>query len=130
MAARGVAWTPTLTTVARHLEPLAERVPPVGDLLELHGRSLRLAAELGVTLLTGTDEQPHGSVAAEAAALVRYGVPAPAAVAAAMSQTYFGLPGLGEGAPADLVTFARDPRRDIAALGEPLAIVAGGQRVP
>ena len=61
MAARGVAWTPTLTTVAHHLEPLAERVPPVRELLDLHGRALRLAAELGVTLLTGTDEQPHGT---------------------------------------------------------------------
>jgi imidazolonepropionase-like amidohydrolase len=130
MAARGVAWTPTLTTVAHHLEPLAERVPPVRELLDLHGRSLRLAAELGVTLLTGTDEQPHGSAAAEAAALVRYGVPAPAAVAAATPRAYFGLPGLEAGAPADLVTFARDPRLDISALGEPVAIVADGQRVP
>jgi imidazolonepropionase-like amidohydrolase len=130
MAARGVAWTPTLTTVAHHLEPLADRVPPVRELLDLHGRSLRLAAELGVTLLTGTDERPHGSAPAEAAALVRYGVPARAAVAAATARAYFGLPGLEPGAPADLVTFARDPRLDISVLGEPVAIVAGGQRVP
>jgi imidazolonepropionase-like amidohydrolase len=130
MAARGVAWTPTLTTVAHHLEPLAERVPPVRDVLEMHGRSLRLAAALGVTLLTGTDERPHGTVAAEAAALVRYGVPAPAVVAAATRRGYFGLPALDVGAPADLVTFERDPRVAIEALAEPAAIVAGGQRVP
>jgi imidazolonepropionase-like amidohydrolase len=83
-----------------------------------------------VTLLTGTDERPHGSAAAEAAALVRYGVPARAAFAAATARAYFGLPGLEPGAPADLVTFDRDPRLDISALGEPLAIVSGGQRVP
>jgi imidazolonepropionase-like amidohydrolase len=130
MAARGVAWTPTLTTVAHHLEPLAEHVPPVRELLDLHGRALRLAAELGVTLLTGTDERPHGTVAAEAAALVRYGVPAPVAVAAATARGYFGLPGLEVGAPADLVAFDRDPRLDISALSQPVAILAGGQRVP
>jgi imidazolonepropionase-like amidohydrolase len=132
MAARGVAWTPTLTTVLHHLEPVADRVPPVRELLDLHARSLVLAAELGVTLLTGTDEQEHGSAAAEAAALVRYGVPAPAAVAAATTgaRAYFGLPGLEPGAPADLVTFDRDPREDIAVLATPAAVVAGGQRVP
>jgi imidazolonepropionase-like amidohydrolase len=132
MAARGIAWTPTLTTVLHHLEPVAERVPPVRELLDQHARSLALAAELGVKLLTGTDEQPHGSAALEAAALVRYGVPAPAAVAAATTgaRAYFGLPGLEGGAPADLVTFERDPRVDIAALAAPAAVLAGGQRVP
>jgi imidazolonepropionase-like amidohydrolase len=132
MAARGVAWTPTLTTVLHHLEPVAEHVPPVRDLLDAHARSLALAAELGVTLLTGTDEREHGSAAAEAAALVRYGVPPSTAIAAATTgaRAYFGLPGLGPGAPADLVAFARDPRADIAALAEPAAVIAGGQRVP
>jgi imidazolonepropionase-like amidohydrolase len=46
------------------------------------------------------------------------------------ARAYFGLPGLEPGAPADLVTFDRDPRADITALAEPAAIVAGGQRVP
>jgi imidazolonepropionase-like amidohydrolase len=132
MAARGVAWTPTLTTVTHHLEPVAEQVPPVRALLDAHREALALAAELGVTLLTGTDEREHGSAADEAAALVRYGVPERVAVAAATTgaRAYFGLPGLERGAPADLVTFDRDPREDIAALGEPAAVVAGGQRVP
>jgi len=132
MAARGVAWAPTLTTVLHHLEPVAERVPPVRELLEAHREALSLAAELGVTLLTGTDESDHGSAAEEAAALVRYGVPERVAVAAATTaaRAYFGLPGLEPGAPADLVTFDRDPREDIAALAAPAAVVAGGQRVP
>ncbi len=132
MAARGVAWTPTLTTVLHHLEPVAERVPPVRELLDQHARSLALAAELGVTLLTGTDEREHGSAALEAAALVRYGVPARAAIAAATTgaRAYFGLAGLEAGAPADLVLFERDPREDVAALASPVAVVAGGQRVP
>jgi imidazolonepropionase-like amidohydrolase len=69
---------------------------------------------------------------AEAAALVRYGVPARAAIAAATTgaRAYLGLPGLEPGAPADVVTFDRDPREDIGALATPAAVVAGGQRVP
>ena len=112
MAARGVAWTPTLTTVLHHLEPVAERVGAVRELLQAHRAALKLAAELGVTLLIGTDEAGHGGAPEEAAALVRYGVPEPVAVAAATSgaRAYFGLGGLEPGAPADLVTFDRDPR--------------------
>ena len=77
MAVRGVAWTPTLTTVLGHLEPVADHVPPARELLDLQRRTLPLAAELGVTLLAGTDEEPHGSVAAGVAALARFGVPRP-----------------------------------------------------
>jgi imidazolonepropionase-like amidohydrolase len=131
MAERGVAWTPTLTTVLHHIEPLADRLPPARAMLDLQRRALPLAVELGVTLLAGTDEEPHGSVAAEAAALVRYGVPEPAAVAAATTaaRAYLGLPGLDDGAPADLVTFDRDPRADISALGEPVAVLAAGRAI-
>jgi imidazolonepropionase-like amidohydrolase len=129
MAARGVAWTPTLTTVLGHIAPIADSVPPARELLALQRRTLPLAAELGVTLLAGTDEEPHGSVAAEVAALVRYGVPPRAAIAATTTgaRDFLGLPSLTEGAPADLVTFRSDPRDDIAALAEPAAIVAGGR---
>jgi len=136
MAARGVAWTPTLTTVLGHIEPIADFVPPARELLERQRHTLPLAAELGVTLLAGTDEEPHGSVAAEVAALARYGVPPAAAIAAATTgaREFLGLPGLSAGAPADIVTFDRDPRADLTALAEPAAIVAAGallaQRAP
>ena len=131
MARRGTAWTPTLTTVLGHVEPIAPRVPPARALLDRQRRTLPLAAQLGVTLLAGTDEEPHGSVAAEVAALVRYGVPPEAAIAAASTtaRRYLGLPGLQDGAPADLVTFATDPRADVAALAAPVAVLAGGARV-
>jgi imidazolonepropionase-like amidohydrolase len=131
MAARGVAWTPTLTTALRHIEPIADRVPPARALLDLQRRTLPLAAELGVTLLVGTDEEPHGSAAAEATALVRYGVPERAAITAVTTaaRDFLGLSGLTDGAPADLVTFDHDPRTDITALAAPAAILADGQRV-
>jgi imidazolonepropionase-like amidohydrolase len=129
MAARGTAWTPTLTTMLRYIEPLADRVPPARALLDLQRRTLPLAADAGVTLLAGTDEEPHGSLAAEVAALVRYGAPVRDAIAAASTgaRRFLGLPGLEEGAPADLVTFDRDPRVDLGALAEPAAVVAGGR---
>jgi imidazolonepropionase-like amidohydrolase len=129
MAARGTAWCPTLTTVLGHIEPIAAGVPPARALLDLQRETLPLAAELGVTLLAGTDEEPHGSVAEEVAAMVRYGVPRPVAVAAATTaaRRFLGLPGLEAGAPADLVTFDRDPHVDVAALRKPAAVVCGGR---
>ena len=131
MAARGTAWTPTLTTVMGHVVPLQDRLPAARELVALQRRTLPLAADLGVVLLAGTDEEPHGSVAAEVAALVRFGVPAAAAIAAATTgaRRFLGFPGLDPGAAADLVTFDRDPAGDIAALGAPVAVVADGRRV-
>ena len=131
MAARGTAWCPTLTTVLHHIEPVADRIAAAGALLDRQRETLPLAVELGVTLLAGTDEEPHGSVADEVAAMVRYGVPAEAAIAAASTgaRRYLGLPGLEDGAPADLVMFDRDPRADVTALREPAAVVAGGRLV-
>jgi imidazolonepropionase-like amidohydrolase len=130
MAARGVAWTPTLTTVLGHIAPIADRVPPARELLDLQRRTLPLAAELGVTLLAGTDEEPHGSVAAEVAALVDNGVPPRAAIASTTTaaRAFLGLSGLTDGAPADVVTFRTDPRDEVAALAEPAAVLAGGRR--
>jgi imidazolonepropionase-like amidohydrolase len=71
-------------------------------------------------------------VAAEVAALARYGVPPAAAIAVATTgaREFLGLPGLAAVAPSDLVRFDRDPRADLSALAEPVAIVAAGaQRV-
>jgi imidazolonepropionase-like amidohydrolase len=131
MADRGTAWCPTLTTVLGHIEPIADRVPPAQALLDRQRETLPLAADLGVTLLAGTDEEPHGSVAAEVAALNRYGVPAVDALVAATTgaRGYLGLPGLEPGAPADLVAFDRDPRDDLAALATPAAVLSGGRFV-
>jgi imidazolonepropionase-like amidohydrolase len=128
MTASATAWTPTMTTVLGHIEPIAPHVPPARELLGLMRTTLPLAAALGVTLLAGTDEEPHGTVADEVAALVRYGVPARDAIAAATTgaRRFLGLPALQDGAPADLVTFADDSRGDVAVLRAPQAVVAGG----
>jgi imidazolonepropionase-like amidohydrolase len=131
MAHRGTAWTPTLTTVLGHIAPVAEHVPAARELLERQRRTLPLAAQLGVTLLAGTDEEPHGSLALEVAALADHGVPAADALAAATTSArcYLGLKGLVDGAAADLVTYARDPREDLGVLLTPAAVVCDGRVV-
>jgi hypothetical protein len=131
MAHRGTAWTPTLTTVLGHIAPVAEHVPAARELLERQRRTLPLAAQLGVTLLAGTDEEPHGSLAHEIAALADHGVPAADALDAATTSArrYLGLKGLVDGAPADLVTYDRDPREDLDTLLTPAAVVCDGRLV-
>jgi imidazolonepropionase-like amidohydrolase len=126
MAARGVAWTPTLLTVAeRYLEPIAAQVPPARALLDRQRSTLPLAAELGVTVLTGTDEAPHGSVAREVAALIRYGLPPRAAITAATTAGHalLGVEPPRAGDPVALVTFDADPVADPSALARPAAVL-------
>jgi len=115
MAARGIAWVPTLATVA---ERYLERVPPARPLLERQRVTLRLAGELRVTVLAGTDEEPHGSVAREVAALVRYGLPPRAAILGASLGAYafFGVE------PSGQVTFDADPEDDVTALARPRTV--------
>ena len=60
--------------------------------------------------------------------MVRAGVPARDAVAAASwrTRTYLGRPSIEEGAPADVVVYAADPREDVAVLAHPSAVVLRG----
>jgi imidazolonepropionase-like amidohydrolase len=134
MAERNVAWTPTMTTVLGHVEPVAPRFPPAQELLDRMRTTLPLAAELGVTLLAGTDEEPPGSVAHEVEALVRYGVPRAQATAAATTSAHAFLETaraapLAEGAPANLVTFADDPATTPDTLATPAAVIRAGTRI-
>lgn len=135
MAARGIAWTPTLATITGYLEPLVALEGPVGDYVrgtfaDWH-EMIPLAEQLGVTVLAGTDEMPHGVLSGEIAQLRRFGLSPAAALAAAstVARDYLGLPGFRAGAPADLVLFATDPRRDPAALDHPATILFGGTPV-
>lgn len=71
----------------------------------------RTAHEAGVTVLAGTDTHPCGTVAEEVERLMSAGLPREAAVGAASwtARDWLGLPGLADGAPADLVVFDEDP---------------------
>lgn len=90
--------------------------------------------DAGVPVLLGTDAGGtigHGSVALEAAEMVRAGIPPHDVVAAASWRTraWLGVPGIAEGASADVVVYGTDPRADVGALAAPRAVVLRGVRV-
>ncbi|MDQ6876044.1 MAG: amidohydrolase family protein [Actinomycetota bacterium] len=97
-------------------------------------RVLRSAYEAGVPIHVGSDAGgvlPHGLVAQEIQGLAQAGIPAGQALAAGSwaARDWLGLPGIAEGAPADLVVYAGDPRADLEVLAEPARIVLRGRVV-
>jgi imidazolonepropionase-like amidohydrolase len=95
---------------------------------------IRSAWEAGVPVYTGTDaggSLPHGLVRDEIRALVGAGIPQPEVIAQASwrAREWLGLPGLEEGAPADLLVHRTDPRTDLAAVVGPARIMLRGRVV-
>jgi imidazolonepropionase-like amidohydrolase len=136
MAAQGTALTPTYTPWAGQLDGMRELQPPARDwFLDGYARlgPLTVAAHAaGVTLLAGTDFRPHGTIAAEIRYLAGGGLPPSVALGAASwtARAFLGLPGLDEGAPADLVVYERDPLADLTVLDHPVHVVLNGQLAP
>jgi imidazolonepropionase-like amidohydrolase len=137
VARRGIPVTPTLLQIANFavIADRAARYPVyAGRMRRLHERRYQQVRDLydaGVRLLVGTDAGgtiAHGRLPEEVAELVRAGVPPADAVAAASWRTreYLGRPGIEEGAPADVVVYPTDPRRDVAVLNRPRAVVLRG----
>jgi imidazolonepropionase-like amidohydrolase len=92
---------------------------------------IRRAFEAGIAVYTGTDaggSLPHGLVRDEIRALVGAGIPQPEVVAQASwrAREWLGLPGLVEGAPADLIVYDTDPRTDLAAVLNPRRMLLRG----
>jgi imidazolonepropionase-like amidohydrolase len=132
----GVAWVPTLSidgairgmcramgfaeNVVREVDAGLDRQPVV----------LREAAAAGLTVLAGTDAGmgPHGMVSREVLLMREAGLPADVALGAASwgARTWLGLPGIEEGAPADLVAYREDPRENAAALTSPALVMLDG----
>jgi imidazolonepropionase-like amidohydrolase len=142
MARQGTALVPTMLSMAHIPEVLARNSPPeplrswVAAGWERHPGLVRAAYEAGVMLLAGTDSiggerAPHGRVAQEIRWLARAGVPAETALAGGswVARRWLGLPGLEEGAPADIVAYATDPRQDLGALQEPVRVILRGRIV-
>ena len=138
LAARGIAWVPTLLIsegVRRwaHDAMGPSEWPLVAGWVEALPSTVAAAARAGVRLLAGTDAGmvPHGMIAAEVGLLVRAGVPAEIAVGAASwsARDYLGLPGIEQGAAADVVAFASDPRCDPTTLSRGQVTILGGRRV-
>ncbi|MEZ0089412.1 amidohydrolase family protein [Streptacidiphilus sp. EB129] len=140
-AERGVAIVPTLVNIATFpaiADGASLKFPGYArHMRELHERryaTVAAAYDAGVPVFVGTDaggSLPHGLVAAEVAELVRAGIPPIAALSAASwgARAWLGRPGLDEGASADLVVYAEDPRADVRVLADPRAVVLRGSVV-
>lgn len=141
VARRGVPVVPTLVQVANFAgfaELAGDRFPRyAARMRRMHERRyehVRDLHEAGVRLLLGSDAGgtiAHGRLPDEAAEVARAGVPPADVVAAATwrAREFLGVPGLEEGAPADLVVYPTDPRDDVAVLRSPVAVVLRGRRV-
>jgi|SRR5215217_3486795 len=140
MARQGTALVPTMLAMAGIPEALDRNPPPepLRSWVEAgwarHPSLVRAAYEAGVTLLAGTDSiggerSPHGQVAQEIRWLARAGVPAETALAGGswIARRWLGLPGLEEGAPADVVAYAADPRLDLEVLDQPSRVMLRGR---
>jgi imidazolonepropionase-like amidohydrolase len=140
-AAAGVAVVPTLVNIAtfpRLAEPARGRFDAWADhMLALHERRYETVAglhEAGVPVYVGTDaggSLPHGLVAQEVAELVTAGLAPLDALDAACwaARRWLGRDALDEGAEADLVVYADDPREDVGVLAHPQHVVLRGRTV-
>jgi imidazolonepropionase-like amidohydrolase len=141
MAAAGTALVPTrvqLDNFPKYADAGEAKFPAYATTMRaLHARvdaTLRAAYEAGVPIYAGTDAGgvlPHGLIAREVAALRGFGMSVDDALGAASwrARSWLGRPGLEEGAPADLVVYAEDPRLDLGVLAHPQRIVLRGRVV-
>ncbi len=140
MAERQVALVPTLINI--------ETFPAIADAGEgkfptyaahmraLHARRLETygkALDAGVPIFAGTDAGgalAHGRIVDEIEALADVGGAEFALGAASWrARQWLGVEGVVEGASADLVVFATDPRTDLSALRHPTVILLRGRVV-
>jgi imidazolonepropionase-like amidohydrolase len=140
-ASRGVPIVPTLVNIANFPDFAAaggDKFPlyaaHMTDLYERRYETVALAYEAGVPVFAGTDaggSVGHGLLAREVAELVTAGLPPTAALDAACwgARSWLGRPGLEEGAQADLVVYAADPRADVGVLAHPARVVLRGRVV-
>lgn len=138
-AALGIAITPTLMQVSLFpsFSAAAGAKYPIyastmAQLYARHEDTLQRFLDAGIQLLPGTDAggyQAHGHLAKELGLWTSMGLNAEEIIDLATwkAREYLGVPGLSDGADADLVVFDRDPREDITVLENPTAVYYRGQ---
>ena len=138
---QGVPIVPTLINIATFPE-IAARAQAKFPRYAAHMRSLwerraervLAAFEAGVTIYAGTDAGSvikHGRIVDELQALHAAGLPAAAALDAGAwaARAWLGADGIADGASADVLVCAEDPRRDLATLQNLRHIVLRGEAV-
>jgi len=128
LAASGAAWVPTCTINAQ----IRDMLPPgMSSAVDGQATAICRAVEAGVPVLAGTDAGmgPHGQVRHEIELLRRAGVDATTALGAGSwaARHFLYLPGLVEGAPADLTAYRTDPREDLSVLRDPVVVSLQGR---
>jgi imidazolonepropionase-like amidohydrolase len=138
MTERRTALVPTLINIENFpgFADAATRFPVyAAHIRDLHARSgerIGAAREAGVPIFAGSDaggNLPHGLIAREVQALTRIGMTPTEALGAACwdARDWLGRPALVDGAPADLLCFAEDPRSGPQVLGAPDRIILRGR---
>jgi imidazolonepropionase-like amidohydrolase len=138
MARRGTALVPTLINVDTFpgIADSAVRYPTyAAHMRALHAGARdvgRRAVEAGVPVYAGTDAGggiAHGRIVDEIVELHAAGHPDAVGAASWAARDWLGRPGLAVGAPADLLVYRDDPRRDPAVLREPASVLLRGRPV-
>lgn len=140
-ACRGIAITPTLMQVSLFPEfskAAGSKYPvyasTMAKLWERHEETLQSFLDAGIQLLPGTDSggyQKHGTLPKELALWPDMGLHPTEILDLATwkAREFLGMPGLSQGADADLVVYGVDPREDIGVLANPSAVYyRGGAR--
>lgn len=133
MSQRGIAWVPTLTPFAAHMEFVRARAPgPRRDWYVGGYEGARAmigdAHDAGVVVLAGTDSGPDYQVPGEILLLAASGLPVEAAIGAGSwtAREFLGIASLCEGAPADIAVYDEDPRSNLDVLDHPTRVIMRG----
>lgn len=140
LVAHGTALVPTLINIETFpgIADSAAKYPAYAKHIRaLHGRvrqTVGAAVEAGVPVYAGTDAGggiPHGRIVDEIIALHGVGLDPTAAIGAASwaARKWLGWQDLVDGAPADIVGYAADPRDDLAVLHSPSRMLLRGRLV-
>lgn len=138
MAQRGTALVPTLVNIENFpgFASAATRFPAYAShMRELYARRrerIGAAREAGVPIYAGTDaggNMAHGLIAGEVDALTKIGMTPTEALGAACWQArdWLRRPALTDGAQADLLCFAQDPRTGPQVLSRPDRVILRGR---
>jgi imidazolonepropionase-like amidohydrolase len=132
MAEKKIAWTPMLGIAAPMLNCAdVEQAKWIRGTLARMDVLVPHAHRRGVILLAGTDWFPMVTLADDLRCLVRHGLTTADAIAAATTtaRAYHHAPDIGDGAPANLILYEKDPREDLARLPRPDLVMLRGRVV-